>query len=358
MKKTVILFSLMIVLLLAGICSCKQEATPETLELNAGVSGVTIPKWEKGEGGLQNLPDAVVSGTGTGVSEALVSGLKNPPEFQNAHHLIVMVCEGLTPELMESSVAKYGDDLILNSLPVKGTTTSKFTSSSGKLLEDYIINERYKSMTGMVAWGETSTNSLRRMTTSDGNEVSAKQVNYNQFRLSPPLCLVMGKGDFEDAYASDALNALYKSSAKTTTTLGEAIPYYKDKNVYFYFSEAYQHYGSVEKLYVIFENDATLPSFRQETAFALAWMQSVQDDDGFGLMMSYSPSSPLDETGVQDFDEAVAVAVKFVLENPDTALLICGCPVDGSEASVCFYGLGKGVSARNTLYECVTSLYE
>jgi hypothetical protein len=168
----------------------------------------------------------------------------------------------------------------------------------------------------------------------------------------------MGIGDFSDAFSSDRLNNIYKASAVTATTLDEVIPLYMKEDYHFYFSETYQHDGSVNKLYTIFLNENTLPSFRRETAFSLAWMQSIQDDvDGFTLLLSYSPSSALDASGAKDFDEGVAVAVKFVLENPDTALLICGCPVDGSAETVCFYGLGKGVSAQDTLYESVSSLF-
>ena len=357
-RTTVILFSLVAVLLLAGLCSCKQEAAQETLKLNAGVSGVTIPKWEISDEGLKNLPDAVTSGTGTGVSSALVSGLKNPPSFDEANHLIVMVCEGLTPELIKDSISRYGE-LILSSLPVKGTTKSNFTSSAGKLLVDYIIKSLYKNATGIVSWGKTSTNSLRRMTTNDDNTATAKEVNSHQFKINPPLVYVMGKGDFNENFSpgsAEYKNEVYKASGLKVSTLAEAIPYYQNDNVHFE-DGGDQHDGPVKKLYTIFEKDSTLPSFRQETAFSLAWMQDVQDQDGFSLLMSYSPSSALTAADVQEFDEAVAVAVKFVLENPDSALLICGCPTDGSEESVCFYGLGKDVSVKNTLYECVSSLY-
>ena len=74
-RKTVILFSLVAALLLAGLCSCKQEIVPEepgkneldsklieaetisagtsSATLNAGVSGVSIPVWEV-TGGYSN----------------------------------------------------------------------------------------------------------------------------------------------------------------------------------------------------------------------------------------------------------------------------------------------------------------
>ena len=357
-RNSVILFSLLIALLLAGFCSCKQETAPEPFKLNAGVSGVSIPKWEISDEGLENLPDAVLSGSETGVSDALVAGLKNPPTLGEAQHLIVMVCEGLTTELIESSTSKYGE-LILSSLPVKGTTKSKFKSAEGLLLEKYVVNSLYKNATGIVAWGETSSNSLRRMTTTDDNTVAAKTVNYNQFMINPPLMFVMGKGDFDEIFSpgsAEYKNEVYKSSGKKVTTLAEAIPLYKNENVHFE-DGGDEHYGSVRKMYTIFKNNNTLPSFRQETAFSLAWMQSIEDADGFCLLMSYCPASALTAGDVQDFDEAVAVAVKFVLENPDTALLVCGCPADGSEEDVCFYGLGKDVSVKNTLYECVSSLY-
>ncbi len=387
-RKTVILFSLVAVLLLAGLCSCKQEVTPEepaekTLDsalieaetisegtssasLNAGLSGVTIPLWEVSKSGYQNIPAAVTSGTATGVSKALKAGLKNPPEFKSAKNLIVIVCEGLTSDLIESSTTQYGE-LLFNSFPVKGTTSSKFTDSDGKLLVDYIANDLFKSKTGIVSWGEISSNSMRRMTTHDDNDVSKAEVSFNQFnpiedvsgnQTSSRISMTVGKGDFSKVHTdADQTNQIYKSSAVINSTLADAISLYKKDDVYFYLDESKNHHSAVNLLYTIFENDSTLPSFRQEAAFALAWMQSIMDDDGFALLMSYSPSSALDSNGVQDFDEGVAVAVKYVLENPDTALVICGCPVDGSEATVCFYGIGKDVSAQSTLYDCVSSLY-
>lgn len=357
---TVVLFSLIAVLLLAGLCSCKQEVAPETLTLNAGVSGVRIPDWEIGDDGLKDLPDAVLSGTESGVSDALVSALKNPPEFNDASNLIVMVCEGLTSDMIKKSVSRY-DDLIISSLPVQGTTKSTFSSSEGKILLDYIIGDQYKNITGIAAWGDTSSSSLRRITTTDGNDVEAKTVNYHQFMREKPLAYVMGKGDFDEIFSpasAEYLNEVYKSNGMKVSSLAEAVPYFKNNNVHFDGGGSYQHDGRVKKMYTIFDNDVTLPSFRQEVAFSLSWLQWSMDDDGFCLIASYCPSSGLDETGVQDFDEAVAVALKYVLENPDTALLVCGCPADGSEAEVPFFGIGKGVSAKNTLYECVSSLYD
>ena len=346
---SVILISLVTVLLLAGLCACKQEVTPED-----PVNNDPIPKWEKSDNGLQNLPDINTAGTATGVTEALVNGLNNPPTFTSAKNLIVIVCEGLTSELINGSTSQ----LILNSLPVKGTTSSKFTDAENQTLADHIINDLFKLKTGIMTWGETSANSMRRMTTTDDNSVARATVNYNQFMLNPPLVYIMGKGDFKDAFAADSLNNMYKSRGKAVSTLEEAIPLYMSDEVEFSAPGHDTVQTSVAKLYTIFESDSTLPSYRQEMAFSLAWMQSVMNNDGFCLLSSYSPSSALDATGVQDFDEGVAVAVKYVLENPDTALLICGCPADGSVGTVCFYGLGKGVSAKNTLFECVSSLYD
>ena len=348
-RKTVLLISLIAVLLLAGLCACKQEVTPEE-----PVNNDPIPKWEKSENGLQNLPDINTSGTATGVTEALVNGLNNPPTFTSAKNLIVIVCEGLTSELINGSTSQ----LILSSLPVKGSTSSKFTDAENQTLADHIINDLFKLKTGIMAWGETSANSMRRMTTTDDNSVAKPTVNYNQFMLNPPLVYIMGKGDFEDAFAADSLNLMYKSRGKAVSTLEEAIPLYKNEEVAFSAIGHETVENAVAKLYTIFESDQTLPSFRQEMSFSLSWMQSVMHyKDGFALLASYSPSSALDAAGLKDFDEGVAIAVKYVLENPDTALLICGCPVDGSVATVPFFGIGKGVAAKSTLFESVDSLY-
>lgn len=315
-----------------------------------------IPKWEKSDDGLQNLPDINTAGTGTGITEALVNGLKNPPDFSSAKNLVVIVCEGLTSELIESSASKYGE-LILNSFPVKGTTSSRFSDDEDGILFSYIKSGLNKNITGIVSWGELSANSMRRMTTTDDNEATRAKVSYDQFRLG--CRLTVGKGDFSDVYSStDQLNDIYKASVVITSTLEESIPLYMNDEYYFYFNEVYNHAGPVKKLYTIITKDEDMPSFRQEMAFSLAWMQSIQNTrDGFALLASYSPSTALSESGVQDFDEGVAIAVKFALENPDTVVLICGCPADGSEGDVCFYGLGKGVSPQDTFFECVSSLY-
>jgi len=355
-RVTVILFSLLISLLLAGLCSCKQEVSPEEPQETM----VEIPAWEKSEDGLQNLPDAVLYGTGTNVSDALKSGVKNGPEFDEAKHLIVMVCEGLTSELIDSARNKYGE-LMLDCL-VKGTTTSKYTSESGLLLVNYIQDSLYKTMTGITAMGDVSCNSLRRITTKKNNSDSREAVYYDQFLLpgsNSRLAFVMGKGDFDNVFSpgsAEYMNEVYKSSAMKVSSLSDATDLYK-KEVHFSCGVE-QHDGPVMMLYTIFGNEKDLPSFKVETAFSLAWLQSIEDEDGFCDILSYSPSSGLDSKGVKEFDEAVAIAVKFVLENPDTALLICGCPEDGSEKEVCFYGLGKDVSAQSTFYECVSSLYD
>ena len=307
-RKTVILFSLLIALLLAGLCSCEQKVAPE---------GKPKPK-----------------------------------------NLIIVVCEGLTADLVDSSATQYGE-LALNSLPVKGTTTSRFTSASEELLVDFIRNDLYKTQTGVMVYGDTACNSMRRITTEQDNNADPLDVYDDQFSLNPPLVLVMGKGNFDEQFSPGSasyLNEVYKSSGKKVSSLEEAIPLIGNENVHFEADEVHQHDGAVMKLYTIFESDETLPSFKQGMELSLDWMQWKKDSDGFCLISSYSVAS-LDEEGVHDFDEGLALAVQFANENPGTALIVCGCPVDGSEAQVCFYGLGKGVSVRDTLYDCVSSLY-
>ena len=347
---TVLLISLTAVLLLAGLCSCKQEVAPEKYADN-------IPQWDKSEQGLQNLPDINTAGTETGVTGALKDGVNHPPVFQSANNLIVMVCEGLTSELIEKAVSQYGD-LILQSLPVKGNTISKFSRADGMTLAQYSINWLDKTKTGIMAWGETSSNSMRRMTTGDGNDAERADVNYKQFMINPPLVYIMGNGDFKEAFAADSLNNMYKAGGYAVSTIDEAIPLYKNDEVEFNAPGHPTKYSAVRKLYTIFGDGTTLPSYRREMAFSLAWMQSVMNEDGFCLLSTYSSSSDLEEKDVKEFDEGVAIAVKYVLENPDTVLLICGCPTDGSEETVCFYGIGPKLTTQATLFECISALYK
>lgn len=367
-RNALITISLLFALLLAGLCSCKQEVSTETISeglsapvLNAGVAGVSIPKWEKQESGNQNLPDAVLSGTETGVSLALKTGLKNPPVLKKANNLIVMVCEGLRSDLIKQSAKELGE-LIIESFPVTGNIKSDFNSSDGDPLADFVRNDADMEFTGIVAYGNTATNSMRRMTTTKDNSETVRSVCDAQFKLNPSLKLVVGEGSFDASFDEGSpgyINEVYKSSGKLVKTLADAVDLYKNENVHFECGDL-QHDGSVNKLYAIFDGKETLPSFRQEVAFSLAWMQNKvkeNEEDGFCLLMSYSPATDLDANGVQDFDEGVAVAVKYALENPDTAVLVIGCPRDGSKADVCFYGFGKGVTVQNTAFECVSSLF-
>lgn len=356
-RVTVILSALMVALLLAGLCSCKQEVPPES-PINPGISGVDIPKWDKSSKGLQNLPDAELSGTKTGVSDALVKGLNNHPEFSDAKNLIVLVCEGLTSELIESSTAEYGE-LILNSLPVKGTTVSKFSTGEGmgeQNIAHLCFYDLYQTQIGVISWGDLATNSLRRMTTYDSNSVPDSEVYKDQFARPDGFACVLGLGDFEECYKIDTTNLIYKNATRPVYDFKDAVSLFKTKT-HFYMDDEHQKDAYVSRLYSVFPGEGLLPSFRQEVGFSLAWMQwrGIEASDGFAVLASYSVDE-LDGAGVQDFDEGVAVAVKYVLENPDTALLVCGCPKDGSEAEVCFFGLGKDVSVQPTFYDCVDSI--
>jgi len=356
-RVTVILLALMVALLLAGLCSCKQEVPPEPA-INPGIDGVDIPKWDKSTKGLQNLPDAVLSGTKTGVSDALLKGLSNHPELSKAKNLIVLVCEGLTSELIESSTAEYGE-LILNSLPVKGTTVSKFSVGEGmdaKNIAHLCFYDMYQTEIGVVSWGDLATNSLRRMTTYDANSVPASDVYTDQFARPDGFTCVLGLGDFEECYKIDTTNLIYKNATRPVYNFKDAVSLYKTRT-HFYMDDEHQKDVYVKRLYSVFEGEGLLPSFRQEVGFSLSWLQwrGLEAEEGFALLASYCVDGDLDNDDVQDFDEGVAVAVKYVLENPNTALLVCGCPKDGSEAEVCFFGLGKDVSVQPTFYDCVSS---
>ncbi|MBO4718167.1 MAG: hypothetical protein J5599_09740, partial [Spirochaetales bacterium] len=253
---TVILFSLLIALLLAGLCSCKQEVTPETeiaegaetATLNPGISGVDIPKWEKSKSGLQNLPDAVLSGSETGISAALKSALLNPSALNDAHFLIVMVCEGLSSDLIESSLSKYGE-VLLNSFPVKGTTKSVFKSSSDQLLVDYVRDDQDKTVTGLMSYGDLASNSMRRMTTVLDNDASPEDVYKAEFVLGPPLKFFLGKGDFDALVNPDSpyhKNEVYKSHGKKAESFAEAVSLYKTVTTFEHGSDVEE--GTVKKL--------------------------------------------------------------------------------------------------------------
>ncbi|MBQ0165809.1 MAG: alkaline phosphatase [Treponema sp.] len=82
------------------------------------------------------------------------------------------------------------------------------------------------------------------------------------------------------------------------------------------------------------------PSFPEMVAYTLSHMQSISDENGFFCMIENTSTDGwghLDPNAkskgefvkagyimneVQNFDEGVAIAVKFVLENPDTLLVI------------------------------------
>ncbi|MCR5719926.1 MAG: alkaline phosphatase, partial [Lachnospiraceae bacterium] len=96
-------------------------------------------------------------------------------------------------------------------------------------------------------------------------------------------------------------------------------------------------YDIEKKVHEQYEDDekadeiiAQSPSFAQLTAYTLKTLQSMSDDNGFVCVISdsvinnYAHVAKLgaEANEIMNFDEGVAVSLKFVLENPDTALIV------------------------------------
>ena len=178
-------------------------------------------------------------------------------------------------------------------------------------------------------------------------------------------------------YTVDKKMKLYNSAAKVVDHFNDDI-------------KMWALFSATANKFARFDTDnSKFPNLQQMTAYALAWLDAHdKSDQGFVVMIenTYTDhfghgNTPLDGSAntygivkeVQSTDEAVAIALKYVLEHPDTALIVTADHETGatqlregwetdfsmvkapsgdhSTQPVPVFAIGKGTEALNSLSE-------
>ena len=198
--------------------------------------------------------------------------------------------------------------------------------------------------------------------------------------------LFMGNGYSDYAGYFNSTSPLYQftvdNNMKLYSSASNIISHFADTN------KMWAVFAATANKFARFDTaDADKPNLQQMTAYALAWLDSHADEDqGFIVMIenTYTDhfghgNEPLDGSAntfgivkeVQSTDEAVAIALKYVLEHPDTALIVTADHETGSTQlrtgwetdftnitagsgnhsaqNVPVFAIGKGTEALNTL---------
>lgn len=295
---------------------------------------------------------------------ALAEALKDPDYFQDVKNIIIIISDGMGITHVQAS-EQWSGDLIMTKLPNVGASKTKTreNETTDSAAGGTAISAGYKT-TMLFASMDAEGNNLKSVSelareqgklvgivtnaeladaTPAVFSIHNKNRRYGWTRMCQQQIvfgadLFMGNGASDyDHYFSSTSNPMNK--------------FVKANNIAMYTEAAdiVANFGSEEKMWAIFAATANkfarfdsispnYPNLQQMTAYALSWLDAHDtSDQGFVVMIenTYTDhfghnNTPSDGSAntfgivkeVQSTDEAVAIALKYVLEHPDTALIV------------------------------------
>ena len=346
------------------------------------------------------------------LKEALAKALADPDYFKDVKNVIVIISDGMGITHVRAS-EEWSGELIMTQLPNIG--------ASKTLTREGVYTDSAAGGTALSAGYKTT--KLFAAMDAEGNDLkSVSELAREQGKLV---------GIVTNAELADATPAVYSIHNKNrsqgwTKMCEQEVVFgadlfmgngYSDYSGYFKSgSELYQitvdnnmklyntaakvveHFADDTKMWAVFSGTANkfarfdtdndkFPNLQQMTAYALSWLDAHDtDDQGFVVMIENTYTDhfghgnvPLDGSNntygivkeVQSTDEAVAIALKYVLEHPDTALIVTAdhetgnttlregwqddfslvkaASGDHSTQNVPVFAIGKGTEALNSL---------
>lgn len=389
---------------------------------------VTIPAWsEPDEGGAKNLKPAVLSGDGatevTNINAELIEALNaakaDENYFKEPKNIIIIISDGMGIRDVRAS-EQWSGDLIMTQLPNIGASKTYTREGSGVVTDSAAggtaISTGYKT-TKLFANMDAEGNNLKSVSElareqgklvgivtnaelADATPADFSVHNKNRSQGWTKICqqevvfgadLFMGNGlsDYSSYFSSGS--TMYPFVEKNNLTLcvnsaESAISNFNEEKVWVLFED-----GKKNSDFARFDMKTKLwPNLQQMTYYAISWLDAHADDedgfivmientytDGFGHASSIkakdgSPNTYGIVKEVQSTDEAVAIALKYVLEHPDTALIVTADHETGnmilpegqwdkdfssifadsgnhSLQNVPVFAIGKGTAALNSL---------
>ena len=341
-------------------------------------SSFTTPMWTSKDANTVTVPDAVLQGDGVSATtnvtdelkQALATALNTPNYFKPAKNVIIIISDGMGITHVQAS-EKWSGDLIMTRLPYVGASITSTRERDGGILKDDITDSAAGGTA--LATGYKTTKLFSSMDAEGNNLKSVSELARKKGKLV---------GIVTNAELADATPAVYSIHNKHRSQgwtkicqqqvvfgadlfMGngaeEYINYFDSGNFLYKFVQAnnmaaymtpeemISHFGDNKKMWALFPAtsnkfarfDTTTPIYpnlQQMTAYALSWLEAHDNEDkGFVVMIENTytdhfghgnnPEDGSDNTfgivkEVQSTDEAVAIALKYVLEHPDTALIV------------------------------------
>ena len=337
-----------------------------------------IPNWTKQETGLSvTIPDVITDLSEPGstnvtpeLKAAMYEAMNTKGYFKKPKNVILMFSDGMGVRQVQAS-KNYRGELIMTQLPFKsqaethtyemaniitdsaagGTalsagykTTKLFVSMDayGHNLKTVTELAQEKGMkVGVVSNAEMADATPATFTIHNKNRSNAWTKMCRQ-QILYPVDLFFGNGDSD--YKS------YFGDKQFTPTIKE-----NNMKRYTSFSKLISEFGEGAptgiKTYALFDvkdtigfarhtnNNTTTPNLQEMTKYTLSWLQKEAGDNGFFCIIEntwtdiyghgHNDGLQADESNVvgivnevQSTDECVAICLKYVLENPDTVLIV------------------------------------
>ena len=360
------------------IFTISENAVPPKL---AKGSGQTIPNWTKQDTGLSvTIPDVITnlkaSGSTNVTSElkaALNEALSKPGFFKKPKNVILMFSDGMGVNQVKAS-KNYRGELIMTQLPYKSQAETH-TYEKGVIITDSAaggtaLSTGYKTtklFVSMDAYGhnlKTVTEIAQEKGMKVGVVSNAEMAdatpadftihNKNRSNAWPKMCrqqilypvdLFFGNG------AGDYIGYFSDDLFKPTIEAANMKRFSSFKGLIAAFEPGVKTGVKPYMLFDINDDDdgdnlarhtttkSGIPNLQEMTKYTLSWLQKEAGDDGFFCMIEntwtdiygHGHNEGLKDgernivgivNEVQSTDECVAICLKFVLENPDTVLIV------------------------------------
>ena len=431
-----ILSVLLAMLMLVGIVACSGGDTPTPTPTpdppkeyttkyympNGWATKVETPMWGDPDPGTVKVPDAILQGdmehevtnVTPELKAALAEALATPDYFKDVKNVIIIIGDGMGITHVRAS-EQWSGELIMTQLPNIGASTTLtregvYTDSAAG---GTAISAGYKTtklFVNMDAEGNNLMN-VSELARSQGKLVGVvtnaeladatpadftvhnkhrsqgwTKIEQQQIVFGADLFMGNGGGDYTGYFStgSDLYKFVEANNMKSYTTAAKIVGGFNDDN------KMWALFGATANKFARFDTkSASYPNLQQMTAYALSWLDAHDtDDQGFVVMIENTypdhfghGNIPNDGSAntygivkeVQSTDEAVAIALKYVLEHPDTALIVTAdhetgntqlrdgwetdfskvraASGDHSTQPVPVFAIGKGTEALNTLQE-------
>ena len=337
---------------------------------------VTTPMWGEPDANTVQVPNAVLQGDAKTVvtnvtpdlEKALADAIADENYFKDVKNIIIIISDGMGITHVQAS-EQWSGDLIMTKLPNVGasmtlTREGIYTDSAaggnaistGYKTTKLFVNmdaegNNLKNLSELARENNKLVGIVTNAELADATPADFSVHNKNRTQGWTKMCqqqivfgadLFMGNGGEDYLSYFGTSNDMYKfvqaNNMKAYETAEDIVSHFSDDiRMWALFSASSNKFARYDTTV------SAYPNLQQMTAYALSWLDSHDknnnSEQGFVVMIENtytdhfghdnvpvsndkSPNTFGIVKEVQSTDEAVAIALKYVLEHPDTALIV------------------------------------